>query len=67
MPMPDQATQDMIRPAIERAGLVAAVNEAWLAIGLTVLIGASLSLLLLRRDKNKRHFNKSLPATRDKT
>lgn len=67
MPMPDQATQDMIRPAIERAGLVSAINEAWLAIGLAVLIGASLSLLLLRRDEIKRHFNKSSPATRKET
>jgi DHA2 family multidrug resistance protein len=59
IPMPDQATQDMLRPAIERAGLVMAINEAWLVIGLAVLVGAVVALLLLRHDKNQPHFNKS--------
>ncbi len=43
--MPDQATQDMLRPAIERAGLVIAINEAWLIIGVATLLGAVLVLL----------------------
>jgi len=64
MPMPDQATQDLMRPAIERAGLVLAINEAWLAIGLATLIGAVLALLLLKHGKIQRLFNKSSAATR---
>jgi MFS transporter, DHA2 family, multidrug resistance protein len=39
----DQATRDFVAPLVERAGLVAAFNDAWLMIGAAIL----LSLLLL--------------------
>jgi MFS transporter, DHA2 family, multidrug resistance protein len=39
----DQATRDLVAPLVERAGLVAAVNDAWLWIGGGIL----LSLLLV--------------------
>ncbi|HZB90106.1 MAG TPA: DHA2 family efflux MFS transporter permease subunit [Stellaceae bacterium] len=39
----DQATRDVIAPLVRRAGLVAALNDAWLFIGVLVLV----SLLLL--------------------
>ena len=39
----DQATRDFVAPLVERAGLVAAFNDAWLLIGGLIL----LSLLLL--------------------
>jgi DHA2 family multidrug resistance protein len=39
----DQATRDFVAPLVRRAGLVAALNDAWLFIGALVL----LSLLLL--------------------
>jgi DHA2 family multidrug resistance protein len=64
LPMPDQATQDMIRPAIERAGLVLAVNEAWAVIGLAVLTGAVLALVLRPAGKFRHYFSESRRATR---
>jgi len=39
----DTATRDFAAPLVERAGLVAAFNDAWLWIGVLLL----LSLLLL--------------------
>jgi DHA2 family multidrug resistance protein len=51
IPMPDQATQDMLRPLIERAGLVIAVNEAWITIGVATLLGAALALYPWRARK----------------
>src|SRR5262249_5515983 len=39
IPMPDQATQDLLRPAIERAGLVMSINEAWAVIAVAAFIG----------------------------
>lgn len=53
IPLPDQATQDMLRPVIERAGLVIAINEAWLAIGVATLLGAILALYPWRPGKNR--------------
>lgn len=49
LPMPDQATQDFLRPMIERAGLVTATNEAWATIALVVLMGCLSTFLFLRR------------------
>ena len=43
----DQATRDFAAPLVERAGLVAAFNDAWLLIGGLILL--SLLLLLLLR------------------
>ncbi len=41
----DQATRDLVAPLVERAGLVAALNDAWLAIG--ILAALSLPALML--------------------
>ena len=42
----DQATHDLVAPLIERAGLVAAFNDAWLWIGGAMLLSLSLAPLL---------------------
>ncbi|MDY0881445.1 DHA2 family efflux MFS transporter permease subunit [Dongia soli] len=46
---PDEATQELVRPLVERAGLVAAINDAWMMLGLLTLIGVVLALFLLKR------------------
>ena len=46
----DADTQEFARPLVERAGLVAAVNEAWVFMALAMVL-ALLALLLLRRRK----------------
>jgi DHA2 family multidrug resistance protein len=42
----DEATRALVSPLVERAGLVAAFNDAWLLIG--GLVACSLLLLLVR-------------------
>ena len=44
----DADTQEFARPLVERAGLVAAVNEAWAAMALAMVL-ALFALLMLRR------------------
>ncbi|HNB28129.1 MAG TPA: MDR family MFS transporter [Alphaproteobacteria bacterium] len=46
----DADTQEFARPLVERAGLVAAVNEAWAVMALAMAL-ALIALLLLRRRK----------------
>ena len=43
---PDEFTQEMIHPLVERAALVHAINDAWLAIGLITAIAVVLVLLV---------------------
>jgi MFS transporter, DHA2 family, multidrug resistance protein len=43
----DRATRELVAPLVERAGLVAAFNDAWLAIG--GFVGVSLVVLALLR------------------
>jgi DHA2 family multidrug resistance protein len=43
----DDATRALIAPLVERAGLVAAFNDAWLVIGALILV-STLALPLLR-------------------
>ena len=43
----DDATRALIAPLVERAGLVAAFNEAWLVIGALIFL-SMLALPLLR-------------------
>jgi MFS transporter, DHA2 family, multidrug resistance protein len=45
----DQATRDIVEPLVRRAGLVAALNDAWLFIGALVLISLLLLPLMRRR------------------
>lgn len=47
----DADTQEFARPLVERAGLVAAVNEAWAVMALAMAL-ALLALLLLRRRRS---------------
>jgi DHA2 family multidrug resistance protein len=42
----DQATRDLVAPLVERAGLVAAFNDAWLWIGGALLLSLPLVALL---------------------
>ncbi len=42
----DQATRDLVAPLVERAGLVAAFNDAWLWIGGMILLSVLLAPLL---------------------
>jgi DHA2 family multidrug resistance protein len=60
LPMPSAADQEMLRPAIERAGLVLAINEAWALIAFATMIGALLTIYLGVRRK-KMHFSPSRP------
>jgi DHA2 family multidrug resistance protein len=46
---PDEATQELVRPLVERAGLVAAINDAWAMLGLLTLAGVVLILFLMKR------------------
>lgn len=45
---PDEFTEEMVRPLIERQALVDAINDAWLLIGLMTLV-AVLLVFLIRR------------------
>ncbi len=45
----DQATRDLVAPLVERAGLVAAFNDAWLFIGALVLVALLLLPMIRRR------------------
>jgi hypothetical protein len=47
----DQATRDLIAPLVERAGLVAAFNDAWLWIGGAMLLPLLLLPLLHARPR----------------
>ncbi len=51
MPLPDQATQDLIRPLLERAGLVAAIDEAWALLAVLAFAAACLVVLISRRHR----------------
>jgi DHA2 family multidrug resistance protein len=42
----DQATRDLVAPLVERAGLVAAFNDAWLWIGGAMLLSLLLAPML---------------------
>ena len=48
----DEATRALVAPLVERAGLVAAINDAWLLIG--GLVAFSLLVLLLRAPSRSR-------------
>ncbi|HVJ41092.1 MAG TPA: DHA2 family efflux MFS transporter permease subunit [Dongiaceae bacterium] len=63
--LPDQATQDLLRPAIERAGLVMAINEAWAVIALAALIGVVIACLAGAGSAARKNFAKSAAATRE--
>ena len=52
MKAPDEATQELIRPLIERAGLVSAINDAWLMLGLLTALGVILILLISQRSRS---------------
>jgi MFS transporter, DHA2 family, multidrug resistance protein len=49
IPNVDQATRDIVEPLVRRAGLVAALNDAWLFIGALLLISLLLLPLMRRR------------------
>ena len=44
---PDEFTEEMVRPLVEKAALVHAINDAWLMIG-TLTVLAIILLLLVR-------------------
>ena len=48
----DQATRDLVAPLVERAGLVAAFNDAWLWIGGALLLSLLLAPLLRALTRN---------------
>ena len=48
---PDEFTQEMVRPLIERQALVDAINDAWLLIGLLTLLAVLLIFLIRRRPR----------------
>ncbi len=52
----DAATRDVVAPLVERAGLVAAFNDAWLLIGGVILL--SLLVLPLLRASSREDWNK---------
>jgi DHA2 family multidrug resistance protein len=54
----DEATRALVAPLIERAGLVAAFDDAWLLIG--GLVAVSLLVLLLPARSRKRPWGKSV-------
>ena len=56
----DQATHDLVAPLVERAGLVAAFNDAWLWIGGAMLLSLALVPLL-------RALPRQLPETRSQS
>ena len=49
---PDEFTQEIIRPLVEKAALVHAINDAWLVIGVVTAL-AVLLVLLVRRTARK--------------
>lgn len=53
----DQQTREFVTPLIERAGLTAAFNDAWILVGLLIL----LSLLLLPLLQQSRNSDRRLP------
>lgn len=63
--LPDQATQELLRPAIERAGLVMAINEAWAVIAITALMGAVIACLMAAGRRSSKNFAESAAATRE--
>lgn len=48
---PDQFTEEMVRPLVEKAALVHAINDAWLLIGILTAL-AMLLVALVRRAQN---------------
>lgn len=46
---PDEFTQEMVRPLVEKAALVDAINDAWLLLGL-LIVAAVVLVALVRRD-----------------
>jgi DHA2 family multidrug resistance protein len=65
IPMPDQATQDLLRPAIERAGLVMAINEAWAVIAVAAFIGVIIAWLVGAQTSTRKNLSESQRATRE--
>ena len=47
----DDFTQEMVRPLVEKASLVQAINDAWLAIGLITAIAVLLVLLIRKQPR----------------
>lgn len=47
---PDEFTEAMVRPLVEKAALVHAINDAWLLIGLATALGLTLVLWVKRAD-----------------
>jgi DHA2 family multidrug resistance protein len=64
IPMPDQATQELLRPAIERAGLVMAINEAWAVIAVAAFFGVVVACLLGPATITRRNSSESRATTR---
>lgn len=47
---PDEFTEEMVRPLVEKAALVHAINDAWLLIGLVTALAIALLLWVKRAD-----------------
>ena len=47
---PDEFTEEMVRPLVEKAALVDAINDAWLLIGLATALALALLLWVKRAD-----------------
>ena len=47
---PDEFTEEMVRPLVEKAALVHAINDAWLLIGLATALALALLLWVKRAD-----------------
>ncbi|MES2097289.1 MAG: DHA2 family efflux MFS transporter permease subunit [Pseudomonadota bacterium] len=45
----DEFTQEMVRPLIEKAALVQAINDAWLLIGMLTVVAVLIVLLVRKR------------------
>lgn len=50
----DAETQEFVRPLVERAGLVSAINEAWAMMALAMAIGLGALLVSILRRKARR-------------
>lgn len=59
----DQATRDLVAPLVERAGLVAALNDAWLWVGGAMLLCVPLVLFARIPARNSRDAALPSPAS----
>ena len=59
---PDEFTQEMVRPLVEKASLVYGINDAWLIIGLVTAF-AVLLVLLVRKKPRAETIDVSKPMT----